>query len=105
VGDRRFQGVTLAALGVLFEKLGEVEKATACLDEGIAILREIGDKLGLGKILCQRGEHDLHRGDVDAARAAFAEAEAIARSLDLGPDSELCRSLTSLGDALRNEGG
>ena len=54
----------------------------------------------LAKLLCIRGRAEVVVGDLDAARAALAEAETVAAATDAGPDSELARRIVTLREAL-----
>lgn len=56
-------------------------------------MRAVGDRFELAALLCHRGEVERLAGDDDAARAAWDEAGAIARSLRVGPDAEVNRAV------------
>jgi hypothetical protein len=54
----------------------------------------------LGLLLCKRARLDRTEGRADAAQAALAEAEALARRAQDGPDSQLVRALAQVRAAL-----
>ena len=64
--------------------------------QGEAVLRDIGDALGLAKLLCVRGAVEAQHGAHDAARAALDEAVAIAATLGAQAQSELGQSIEAL---------
>ena len=69
------------------------------------LLREVGDGLSLGKLLCSRGWHEAGTGDNHGARSALVEAEALAEQCGAGPESELGRKVSKLRDALAEDPG
>ena len=56
----------------------------------------MGGSLTLGNLLCARVELEHQIGDIDAARAAMAEVEAIAARVGAGEGSELGRKIAKL---------
>jgi hypothetical protein len=59
-------------------------------------LRQIGDQLGLGKLLCARARVEFAQGERDAARLALTEAEVCAAATGAGPQSELGAAIGKL---------
>jgi hypothetical protein len=74
---------------VLAAKRGHAAAARESLAQGEAILRQLGDGLELGKLLCRRAECELLAGDRAAARAAIEEAERLRDATASGAGSPL----------------
>ena len=89
LGDQRNEGQFLGYLGLLHARQSRFDEARRCLKAGEAMLRAISDRLSLGILLCGSAETEHLAGDSDAARAAFAQAAAIAGTTGAGPESEL----------------
>lgn len=72
-----------------------MDEARACLTAGEALLRQVGATDALGGLLCSRVRLDMAEGRIEAARAALAEAEALAAAhqAHAGPDSSRARLL------------
>ncbi|MEZ4649400.1 MAG: tetratricopeptide repeat protein [Candidatus Eisenbacteria bacterium] len=125
LGDRTAEGSDLRTLGEIDRMRGRADEARTRFTESEAILRESDDRIELGLTLCARGELDAGngRGDapgganaekqcadpartdlaesrLDAARAALAEAEAIAKDLSLMPAAELVRRIERLRETI-----
>jgi len=96
LGWRAAEGAFSASLGEEARRRGDLETAHELSDTALALLREAGEQLELGKALCRRGRLELDRGLRPAAQAAMAEAESIAAELAAGPDSELGQALADL---------
>jgi ATP/maltotriose-dependent transcriptional regulator MalT len=101
VGDRPFEGYTVAKLGVLLFHQGRLREARAALETGEAALREVGFDLELGVVLCDRARVDLALGEPDAASARLTEAESLSERVDAGPDSELGRAIAEVRAAFK----
>ena len=99
VGNRRSEGSGLGTLGEILARQGRVSEAREALRKGEALLREVGDQLGLVVLLCEWGHTELAANDLDAARAALAEAETVA-AIGAGPDSQAGRAIAKLREAL-----
>jgi predicted ATPase/DNA-binding SARP family transcriptional activator len=67
--------------GALLINLGEIAKAEAELDQGLAGFRELGERWGMGQVLFARAELLASRGRREAAVAALEEARAILEQL------------------------
>ena len=100
VANRRLEGYALSGLGDLFFRQGRIAEAAQTLSEGERLLRELGDRPMLAKLLCTRGLVDAAASDHGGARAALAEAEAEAAEMGVGSNSELSRKIARLRDAL-----
>ena len=96
VRDRRSEGIAHVRLGKLSLQGGVINEARQELAAGEAIIREVGDPIELGKLLCARGELESGTGEEAAARTTLGEVEALANRLEAGPDSELGRKLAKL---------
>jgi predicted ATPase/class 3 adenylate cyclase len=94
--DRRNEGTTLGSLADLLASQGKLDEALERLRSGEVLLRDIGDQMELGKLLCIRGRADLVAGRAVDARAALAEANALAAATGAGPESELQREIARL---------
>jgi serine/threonine protein kinase/tetratricopeptide (TPR) repeat protein len=103
VGDRRNEGLFLGKLGNLHSGQGRMEEARRCFDDGLAVLRAIGDRLNLGETLCFFGHHEYRQANLPAAHSALAEADAIAESLGVTPDSQLAHRVAQLRQILGGE--
>jgi predicted ATPase/class 3 adenylate cyclase/Flp pilus assembly protein TadD len=99
VGNRQCEGLTLGSLGALLSKEGRFDEAREVLHRGESLLTEIGDKLGLANLLCDRACAEIAGGDVAAARTALAAAEKEADAIGAGPDSEAGRKIIALRKA------
>jgi tetratricopeptide (TPR) repeat protein len=99
-GDQRSEGQFLGYLGLLHARQTRVDAARTCLSVGDALLRAVSDRLSLAILLCGRAETEFLAGDTDAAKAAFAEADAITGDLGVGPQSELGVSIARVRDLL-----
>jgi predicted ATPase/class 3 adenylate cyclase/Tfp pilus assembly protein PilF len=100
LGDRRSEGQFLGYLGQLHARLGRFAEARHCLTSGEALLKAVSDRMSLGILLCSRAEMEHLSGSADAARAALADAAAIAASVGVGPTSELGLALARVRDLL-----
>ncbi len=99
-GDHFQQGVVLGNYGELLTQGGRHGDARDALRTGEVMLRGISNQLGLAKMLCHRGQADLHAGDAAGARAALVEAQALAKAMGTGAQSELGDMIAALNSAL-----
>jgi tetratricopeptide (TPR) repeat protein len=93
IGWRRGEGPLLGALAALSLSEGRINEAHERAEGGEQILRTMGDKLELAKLLCVRARLHHQRQDPAAAAKALAEAEALAAALRVSPESELGQAL------------
>ncbi len=100
-GNLRSQGATFGHLAAIRAARGERDEARRLAVRGEERLREVGDSLELGKLLCIRGEIDLDRGDPDSATRACDEAAALAAGAGADGDTELSRMLERLRERVR----
>jgi predicted ATPase/class 3 adenylate cyclase/Tfp pilus assembly protein PilF len=105
LGDRRSEGQFLIYLGLLHAHQGNFEEARHCLDASEALLTALSDRLSLGILSCSRAEMEHLVGSPDAARAALAEAGAIAAAVGAGPESELGLALARIRELLGPSAG
>ncbi|MGE4265014.1 MAG: CHAT domain-containing protein [Desulfovibrio sp.] len=66
-----------------YTRLGDPKKALPLLDEALVIVAGTGNRINQTKILLAQGEAHLSLDNAELARAAFAEADALARSMAL----------------------
>ena len=97
------EGAFVGSLGEVAAAEGRMEDARAFLASGEVLLREVGNKGELGKLLCRRGRVELTAGDRDAARLAVALAGRLAVELGAGPRSELGRAVSNLKEQLATQ--
>ncbi len=100
VGNRQSEGAVLGMLGELLAREGRFDEAREMLHRGESLLTEVGDKLGLANLLCDRGHAEVAAGDVAAALTALAAAEKEADGIGAGTDSEAGRKIIALRKAL-----
>ncbi len=100
IGNRGYEGIALGTFANLHAYEGRMAEARQCFEESIAIHRELTDRLLLAKILCDLGEFEVRVANLEAAREAMREAEAIQIELALGAESDLAAKVASLREAL-----
>jgi hypothetical protein len=88
-------GAFRADLAILRARDGGIEAARALLVRGDAQLRGVRAS-DHGELLCKRGQVEHGAGDVTAAKAALAEAEAIVDEMGVGAESELGKLVAEL---------
>jgi predicted ATPase/class 3 adenylate cyclase len=64
----------LIGAGRLLLEQGDLERATALLEEGVALFREAGHKGGLADSLDNLGIAQAHQGELERAKALFEES-------------------------------
>jgi hypothetical protein len=67
------------------------------------LLRDVGDPIELGKLLCARAELERVMGDEVAARSTLNEAEELAVRGGAGLESELGKQLERARQGLMSE--
>jgi len=100
VGYGRLEGMVLGSLGDMHARLGQFREAIDSLRVGEALLREVGDREGLAKLLCVRGRAEMSAGERERAGDALAEAESLAAAIGSHPSSELGREISMLRQAV-----
>jgi predicted ATPase/class 3 adenylate cyclase len=100
LGNRRHEGIVLRCLAELLTNQRMTSEAESALELGERRLREVGDRLELAKLLCTRGHLHAAKGDVEPARAALSEAEALGVALSIGTNTELGRGIAQLRASL-----
>ncbi|MBL8362261.1 MAG: tetratricopeptide repeat protein [Rubrivivax sp.] len=98
--DRRTEGWASGGLARVHLRRGEIVAARTALGRGESLLREVGERVEAGRLVCLRGQLALAANDRDSASAALAEALAVAESLGVQPGSGLRRDLDALKTAL-----
>jgi tetratricopeptide (TPR) repeat protein len=86
LGNRWAEGVVLAQLAMLE---ADADRARRHLALGETLLREVGDVLELGKLLCVRVELEAREGRRDAALLALRKAEVAAARAGVADDAPL----------------
>jgi predicted ATPase/class 3 adenylate cyclase/Tfp pilus assembly protein PilF len=99
-GYRRLEGVVLGGFGELLARRGRPEEGLVEIRAGEALLREIGDREELARLLCGRGIMEARLGARDLAREALAESESIANAIGSSAGSELASAIAALREAL-----
>jgi hypothetical protein len=98
VGDRRYEGITLANLaGLARQRTGDLEAGERLAAQSEALLTELGEKLELGKLLCVRGHLALARAE--SASDLLRRTAALAGEVGARPESELGQTLARLARA------
>jgi len=103
LGNRRREVIALRGVGASATARREWSRAEEALSRGDALLRELEDARGLGRLLCTRGLLQLRQGHLPAAAHTLAEAQALAQTAGASPESELGRALAELREALATE--
>jgi DNA-binding SARP family transcriptional activator/predicted ATPase len=93
LGARRGMVFALCSLGRFTVRLPQVEGRPLCV-EGLAISREIGDRVGMEMSLRCLGLDAVYRGEYGAAQRFYQERLAVSRELD---QVRVAKSLGSLG--------
>jgi tetratricopeptide (TPR) repeat protein len=93
--DSRLRGKALRAAGVLASDQGDYLRAVALYEEGLALLRAIGDTRDIALILNNLGNVAGWRGDYQSAFAYFEESLALLR--EVGDKTLIAAVLGSLG--------
>ncbi|HEU0116618.1 MAG TPA: LuxR C-terminal-related transcriptional regulator [Thermomicrobiales bacterium] len=105
LGDRRRLATALAYYGLALRHAGAIAEARRVQEESVRLLRETGDRWGLGMALHRLGDTRFYgfpaSSDREAA-ALYAESVAIFRAL--GDEWGAAQALTSWGDLLRARG-
>ncbi len=89
------EGVVRGSLGLALARAGEHPAATEAFAQGAQLLRGMGYRLELGKLLAKAAEAALLADDPARARAAFDEATALREAM-AGAGPELHRTLDAL---------
>jgi predicted ATPase/class 3 adenylate cyclase len=85
----------LVGAGRLMLEQGDLERATALLEGGAELFREVGPKEGLADALDNLGIAQAHRGELERARALFVESAEMFR--EAGDGWGVAESLNNLG--------
>jgi hypothetical protein len=96
LGYLRLEGSVLGSLSELLATQGRLDEARESLNAGEELLRKLGDRLDLGKLLCIRVRVELADQEPDKARLSLLEAESIAAAANAGPESELGSKVAEL---------
>jgi len=100
VSNRRAEGSVLGSIGELLARQGRFAEAQDAFLRGEALLREIGDRLGLIVLHCDQGRAQLAAGERENARSALTRAEAEAKAIGAGDDSEAGQRIAMLRKTL-----
>jgi hypothetical protein len=88
IGARRNEGWFLGNLGQLDHRAGRLDAARKVFAQGEEILRETSFRYLLPIQLAHRASMEIDAGDLEAARAALAEAAVLVDEMKAGPESE-----------------
>jgi predicted ATPase/DNA-binding CsgD family transcriptional regulator len=102
LGDTRGVGISLNHLAMVMRSLGETERSLQLAREGLAVFRELDDRLWCANGLTCLGITLLDTGAYVAARDALEEALALFRVL--GGERRIAIALGNLADLARAEG-
>jgi predicted ATPase/class 3 adenylate cyclase len=95
---RPHEASALIGVGGLVYLLGDYATSRRYYEEGLAIQRELGDKLGISRTLNNLGVIARDEGDYERARALYEEALVLDR--EIGDRARLSGTLENLGTIL-----
>ena len=98
--DRYAEGMLLDHIGELLRREGRLAEAVQTLTAGEALLGAVDDPHELAKLLCTHCRVLLDSGDIDAARATWAQAEQAGARVATDLASELGQRLAALRQVL-----
>jgi CHAT domain-containing protein/Tfp pilus assembly protein PilF len=98
LAEKRFQALTLVALGRVSLRLGENQRAIERFEEGMALMEAMGDDVWKASILFGFGDVAYNLGDYDQAIVHFRDALALYR--DSGLRMAVLEALNGLGKVL-----
>jgi predicted ATPase/class 3 adenylate cyclase/Tfp pilus assembly protein PilF len=99
---RRYRAKVLNGAGVLANLQGDYAAARAFDEEGLAIVRELGDKQEMTPFLDNLGIMARQQGDYASARSLYEESLALRR--ETGDKRGIAMSLDNLGIVFREQG-
>jgi predicted ATPase len=102
--DRRIEGHVHGCIALLAEREGDPGVAQEHFATGEALLRDVGDPMVLGLLLCGRARLALSLAQPGVARRIVDEVAVLAAQVSAGSDSELGRRLADLRQALADAG-
>ena len=94
-------GAFRGTLALISAQQGSLVEARQLIEKGESQLRGVY-KGELGKLLCKKAIVEHIAGDAESTHLALAEAESIAVELNVGPDSELSKSIVKARDVSLN---
>ena len=83
---------------------GGLTRAQDAIDEAESLLRPLGYREEIGKLMCRRGHIALASGRMDGARAAIIEALSHARAIGAKPEAGINREIDRLQAAMAQAG-
>ena len=98
--DRYAEGMLLDHIGELLRREGRMAEALQTLTAGEALLGEVDDPHELAKLLCTHCRVLLDSGDIDAARATWAQVEQACARVATDVASELGQRMVALRQVL-----
>jgi non-specific serine/threonine protein kinase len=101
-GSSRARAAALLGAGALATQQGDYRRASALIEEGLALSRERGDQLGQATALCALGKLAELQGDY--ARATALLDESLAMNRELGHRWGTARCLSYLGTVATRQG-
>jgi tetratricopeptide (TPR) repeat protein len=80
-GDRANEGCTVGSIGLLYQELGQYERATETLNHALAIAREVNNKHNEASQLGALGSICRHQGEYERAIVFHSQAVDLAREI------------------------
>lgn len=74
IGDRRYEGIWLGDLGLIFSRRGDNAKALECFERAFNIAKDVGDTANQSLWLAHSGTEHLALGNADIAIGYFESA-------------------------------
>jgi tetratricopeptide (TPR) repeat protein len=85
----------LNGLGIVMERQGEHERARTLYEDGLQIMRELGDTRGIAVAFCNLGNTAERQGEYQRAKGLYEESVRLWR--ELGDRPGIAESLIGLG--------
>ncbi|HSF71784.1 MAG TPA: tetratricopeptide repeat protein, partial [Methylotenera sp.] len=102
IGSRQGEAVNLGNLGIIYNDVGQIDRAIECYKQALVINREIGSRHGEAKNLGNLAEVYIFLGQIDQAIEYSEQALVIDR--EIGDLSDEAVDLSNLGMAQATKG-
>lgn len=99
MGNRGGEGIVLGGLGDTLLRQGRIDAAVDVLVDGETLLRQVGNRPELARLLCPKGRAQATLGQCGEATNTLDDVCAM-EVLAAGPDSVLCHEIAKLRDTL-----
>jgi tetratricopeptide (TPR) repeat protein len=100
--NRSAEGVAFTSLGIIYDLLGQWDKAIGCYEQSLAVFRQVGDRLREGVALGNLGITYKQQGQWDKATDCYEQSLAVFRQV--GDRRLEGPTLTNLGNIYRDQG-